>query len=129
VAPELSTPALRGLRVARILRLLRFNTHMRRFESMVLNVAPTVLNMSAIVFLFLTIFSLLGVELYAGVNVHTVAARSALAALVTRVLFTLPSTLVFTRLFTHLFTPSVHTFCSQGGWATPARTTTTSGPR
>jgi hypothetical protein len=66
VAPELSTPVLRGLRVARILRLLRFNSHMRRFESMVVKVAPTVLNMSAIVFLFLVIFSLLGVELYAG---------------------------------------------------------------
>ena len=59
-----NTQLLRALRVARVMRLLRLNRKMRRFEETFDKVASLVVNLSAILVLFMVMFAMLGMELF-----------------------------------------------------------------
>ena len=60
------TDFLRALRVARVLRLLRLNPQMKRFEGTLAAVSSLVLNLTAILVLIMCVFALLGMELFGG---------------------------------------------------------------
>ena len=60
------TDFLRALRVARVLRLLRLNPQMVRFERTAAAVASLVLNLSAVLVLIMIVFAMLGMELFGG---------------------------------------------------------------
>ena len=60
------TDVLRAMRVARVLRLLRLNNEMRRFELTIVKAADKVVNLSGILVLCIIVYALLGMELFGG---------------------------------------------------------------
>ena len=67
-----NTDILRALRVARVMRLLRLNEDMRRFEATAAKVFLHILNLSGVLVLIIVVAALLGMELFGGkLSEHT----------------------------------------------------------
>ena len=62
----LDTDFLRALRVARVLRLLKLNPQMTRFEQTAFAVSSLVVNLAAVLVLVMVVFAMLGMELFGG---------------------------------------------------------------
>jgi hypothetical protein len=60
------TEFLRALRVARVLRLLRLNSNMQRFEKTFISTWDPMINMCGVLFLIMVVFAMLGMELFGG---------------------------------------------------------------
>lgn len=60
------TEFLRALRVARVLRLLRLNSNMQRFEKTFVATWEPMINMSGVLVLIMVVFAMLGMELFGG---------------------------------------------------------------
>ena len=60
------TDLLRALRVARVMRLLRLNEDMRRFEATAVKIASKLLNLSGVLVLIIIVAAMLGMELFGG---------------------------------------------------------------